>query len=52
MKVCCTLLRINAKKAGRLLGLADVELDFDGIVVERYPPKGSRDQTYEHVNPA
>jgi stage V sporulation protein G len=34
MKVCCTLLRINAKQAGRLLALADVELDFDGVVVE------------------
>jgi hypothetical protein len=33
MKVCCTLLKINAKQAGRLLALADVELDFDGVEV-------------------
>jgi len=31
--VHCTLLNIVAKPAGRLLGLADVELDFDGVPV-------------------
>ncbi len=34
MSVHCTLLNIVAKNAGRLLALADVELDFDGVAVE------------------
>lgn len=34
VNVLCTLLNIVAKRAGRLLALADVELDFGGVVVE------------------
>lgn len=34
MNVHCTLLNIVTKNTGRLLALADVELDFDGVVVE------------------
>jgi DNA-binding cell septation regulator SpoVG len=34
LNVRCTLINIISKSAGRLLALADVELDFDGVVVE------------------
>lgn len=34
MKVRCTLIALTAKNAGRLLALADVQLDFDGVVIE------------------
>ncbi len=34
MNIRCTLLNIVAKNTGRLLALADVELDFDGVLVE------------------
>lgn len=34
MQVHCTLISIIPKHAGRLLALADVELNFDGVVIE------------------
>ena len=33
MNIECTLLNLVAKKAGRLLALADVELDFEGVQI-------------------
>lgn len=33
MNVNCTLIALTPKNAGRLLALADVELDFDGVPV-------------------
>lgn len=34
MDIRCTLLSIKAAAVGRLLALADVELDFGGVLVE------------------
>lgn len=33
MNVHCTLIALTPKNTGRLLALADVELDFDGVLV-------------------
>ena len=33
MNVNCTLIALTPKSTGRLLALADVELDFDGVLV-------------------
>ena len=33
MNVNCTLLTLTRKNSGRLLALADVEMDFDGVLI-------------------
>lgn len=45
MNVRCTLLNIVAKNSGRLLALADVELDFDGVMVEVNSVRLEREQS-------
>ena len=44
MKIRCTLLSIKGIAANKLLALADVELDFDGVLVEVNSVRLEREQ--------